>query len=111
MNVTSMTFPYRHRYRNLPIDYNIEYSRIEIEDFIEEDDDKPGEIVEKTRIVRDIFKSLVISEYAKNVFMWRFFCGEKFSEWPRTETEKELFNCYYKVVNLIKEKLNGETLF
>jgi len=111
LNATSMTSPYRHRYRNLLIDYNVEYSHIEIEDVIEEDHDRPGEIVEKTRIVRDIFESLVISEYARNVFMWRFFYGEKFSDWSGSESEKELFDCYYKVVNLIKEKLNGKTLF
>lgn len=111
LNATSSTSPYRHKYKPIPVDANISYSQIEIEDLADEDNDTPGDIVEKTRIVREIFDSLIISDYAKRVFIWRFFCGEKFSEWAGPESEKELFDVYYKVVNLIKEKLSKKTLF
>lgn len=111
LNATSSTSPYRHKYKPIPVDANICYSQIEIEDVVDDDHDRPGDIVEKTRIVRNIFDSLIISDFAKRVFSWRFFCGEKFSEWPGSETEKELFDVYYKVVSMIKEKIYNQTLF
>lgn len=111
LNATSATSPYRHKYKPIPVDANISYSQIEIEDQVDDDNDAPGDIVEKTRIVRKIFETLIISDYAKRVFIWRFFCGEKFSEWPGAETEKELFDVYYKVVNMVKEKIDNQTLF
>ena len=111
LNATSPTSPYRHRYKPIPVDANISYSQLDIEDLDYDDHDAPGDIIEKTRIVRNIFDSLIISEYAKKVFIWRFFCGERFSDWPGAESEKELFDTYYKVINLIKEKLNHKTLF
>lgn len=111
LNATSPTSPYRHKYKPIPVDANISYSQLEIEDLEYDDEDAPGDIVEKTRIVRSIFDSLIISDYAKSVFIWRFFYGEKFSEWPGIETEKELFDVYYKVVSIIKEKIGNQTLF
>ena len=111
LNATSPTSPYRHKYKPIPVDSNISYSQLEIEDQEIDDHDAPGDIVEKTRIVRRIFDSLIISDYTKRVFIWRFFYGEKFSEWPGVETEKELFDVYYKVVSMIKEKIGNQTLF
>ncbi len=111
LNATSDTSPYRHRYKPIPVDANVSYSQIEEEDVSEEDHDTPGDIVAKTRIVRNIFDSLIISDYARRVFIFRFFCGERFSDWPGPESEKELFDTYYKIIAMIKEKLNGKTLF
>lgn len=111
LNATSDTSPYRHKYKAIPTDANISYTQLEIEDIEDYDIDTPGEIIEKTRLVRKIFETLHISDYAKKVFIYRFFCGEKFSEWPGEENEKELFDVYYKIVNMVKEKLSGSTLF
>jgi hypothetical protein len=111
LNATSPTSPYRHRYKPIPVVANVSYSQIDIIDEVDDESDIPGDIVDKMRVVRGIFDSLIISEYAKKVFVWRFFCGERFSDWPGAECEKELFDTYYKVIGMIKEKLNGKTLF
>lgn len=110
LNATSDTSPYRHKYKKLPVDQNVEYSDLEIEDVTEDDYDIPGEIVRKTRIVREIFDNISVSDFARDVFTWRFFCGEKFSEWPGPESEKELFDVYYKVIAIIKDTLNNKIL-
>lgn len=112
LNATSDTSPYRHKYKAIPTDANISYTQLEIEEHIIEDVfDTPGDIVEKMRIVRNAFDSLLVSDFAKKVFTYRFFCGEKFSEWEGEENEKELFDVYYKIVCMVKEIINGETLF
>lgn len=111
LNATSPTSPYRHKYKPLPVDGNIDYARLDIEDEEYSDYDRPGEILEKTQAVRKILDKLNLSDKAKRVFCFRFFEGEMFSDWPGLESEKELFDTYYKVVGLIKEKLNNKTLF
>lgn len=111
LNATSPTSPYQHKYRPLPVDANVDYSRLDIEDLPDEDYDRPGDVLEKTNQVREILCRLNLSEKARKVFEWRFFLNEKFRDWPGPETEKELFDLYYKAEKLIKEKLNGKTLF
>jgi len=111
LNAISDTSPYRHKYKPIPVDANVDYNHLDIEDVTDEERDCTADILEKTNIVRKILDELFISEHAKSVFRWRFFCGEKFCDWTGQESEKELFDCYYKVVNLIKEKLNNISLF
>lgn len=112
LNATSNTAPYRHKYKPIPVDENVNYTQLNfIPDEEYEEIDRPHEILQKTRQVREIFDSLSLSDYARKVFIWRFFCGEMFQDWPGEEKEKELFDVYYKVINLIKEKLTKTTLF
>ena len=106
LNAISPTSPYRHKYKPIPVDANVDYRILNIEDATDDERDQTTEILGKMNLVRKILDELVVSEHAKSVFRWRFFCGEKFSDWQGIETEKELFDCYYRVVGLIKEKLN-----
>lgn len=110
LNATSDTAPYRHKYRSIPVDTNVDYSQLDIEDIFEEETDKPAEILEQTRLIRSVFESLDLSDHAKEVFTFRFFCGEKFKDWPGEEKEKDLFETYYKIIELIKNKLENKTL-
>lgn len=111
LNATSPTSPYRHKYKPVPVDANVDYSRLDLIDEDDEDYDRPAEILKKTNKVREIYSRLNLSDKARKVFEYRFFHGEMFCDWPGKETEKELFDTYYKVISLIKEKLNGKTLF
>lgn len=111
LNATSPTSPYRHQYKSLPVDGNINYTMLDIEDEEYSDHDRPGEILEKTQKIRIILDELNLSDKAMRIFCFRFFEGERFCDWPGSENEKELFDAYYKVVGLIKEKLNNKTLF
>lgn len=111
LNATSPTSPYRHRYKSLPVDANVDYTRLDIEDEVYLDYDRPGEILLKIQAVRKILDELSLSDKARRIFSFRFFEGERFCDWPGKESEKELFDAYYKVVGLIKEKLNNKTLF
>ncbi len=111
LNATSPTSPYRHQYKSIPVDVNVDYTRLDIEDEEYSDYDRPGEILEKTQTIRKILDELNLSYKARRVFSFRFFEGERFCDWPGKESEKELFDIYYRVVDLVKEKLNNKTLF
>ena len=110
LSATSPTSQYRHRYRGLPVDWNVDYTRLDIEDIKDEDHDRPGEVLEKMNKVREIVEGLNLSDYAKKVFMWRM-SGEGWEDWPGDETNKELFDVFYKIRDMVCEKLNGKTIF
>ena len=110
LNATSDTAPYRAKYKPIPRNENVDYSHLDIEDVSDDERDYPAETLEQMNKVRKILEELWLSEYAKSVFSWRFFCGEKFADWEGPENEKELFDVYYEVVELIKERLSGKQL-
>lgn len=111
LNVTSPTSPYQHKYRSVQIDNNVDYSTIEIEDECEDERDVPQEILDKIHIVREVLDEIMLSEKAREIFDYRFFHGEVFANWPGPEEDKELYEVYNKIVELIKDKLSGNTLF
>lgn len=111
LNIQSPTSPYRHKYKPIPVDENIDFQRIDLVDEEGIEQDQSGEILQKMQQVRNIFDSLQLSEKAKRVFSWKFFEGNSFSEWEGTEEKKDLYDIYNRVLELIKSKINGESLF
>ena len=112
INITSPTSPYQHKYRQVSVDTEANLSRLDVADVAECDNDKdPDEILDRMHKVRNIFESLNLSKQAKMIFTFRFFADEPFSEWPGQESKKDLYGIYNSVIELIKEKLNGECLF
>ena len=111
LNIQSPTSPYRHKYKSLPVDANIDFQRVDIIDEEDQEQDRSGEILQKMQQVRSIFESLQLSEKAKRVFSWKFFEGNSFSEWEGSEDKKDLYDIYNGVLELIKNKLGGRELF
>ena len=112
LNATSNTAPYRAKYKPIPRNENVCYTQLDIEDAAYNEYDYPAKTLEKMNKVREIVEELNLSEFAKSVFYFRFFEGEKFADWKGPENEKKLFDVYYDVVELIKERLSGKlTLF
>jgi hypothetical protein len=70
----------------------------------------PGEKLEKMNKVREIIEGLNLSDYVKKVFLWRM-SGEGWEDWLGDETNKELFDVFYKIRDMVCEKLNGKTIF
>ena len=50
--------------------------------------DKPQEIPNKVREIRELLNEIIISEKARTAFKYRLFNGEKLSSWPRSEEDK-----------------------
>lgn len=110
LNATSNTSPYKHRYKALPIDNNVDYARMELEDIESEDQDRAGDILKKMKQIRIILDELCLSNHAKSVFMWRM-SGESWTDWQGPETPKQLFDIFYKVRNMVRQRLKNESFF
>lgn len=114
LNVTSPTSPYQSRYKKYPTAEEMDFSRLEIEDDIDDGADKPAKILEEMNQVRNAYEDLLslgLPDVYRKVFEWRFFNDRAFIDWPGDEGKKELYDIYNKVKNLIKQKINGEGLF
>ena len=111
LNATSETSPYRSKYRPMPVDQNVDYSRLEIEDVKEEPVDKNELLLSRFHQVRDILQGLDLNPLARRVFEYRFFEDANFSDWPGKESLKQLYEIYNKVQELIRKKIHGESIF
>ena len=81
LNASSPTSQYRSRYKPLPVDDNVDYSRLDIEDISDDSEDRNAEILEKLHLVRETFESLDLGTVAARVFEFHFFQDGNFSEW------------------------------
>lgn len=111
LNVYSPTSPYQSRYKKASEDLNFDFSRHYYNPEVEEDDDKPGKIMERFDLVRKVYESIYLSKQAKEVFEFKFFHGCSFSEWTGPESKKELYDIYNSIIDLIKQKIKGRSLF
>ena len=73
LNASSPTSQYRSRYKPLPADDNVDYTRLDIEDIPDESEDRNTEILNKLHLVRDTFESLDLGPVAARVFEFHFF--------------------------------------
>lgn len=111
LNVTSDTSPYRHKYKPIPVDENIDWRRLNIIDEPDDGMDRSEYIREHMQDVRDMIDQLGLAEKAKRIFAWKFFAGESFVDWPGPESKKELYTIYKSVIKAIKDKVSGKLLF
>lgn len=111
LNATSDTSPYRNKYKPLPLDENVDYSKMDIEDTIEEQEDKTVIFLEEIHQVREIFETLDLSSLARDVFTFHFFQDNNFTDWPGPESLKRLYEIYNGVQELIRKKILGESIF
>lgn len=111
LNATSDTSPYRSKYKPMPVDENVDYARLEIEDVQEEIVDKNEMLLERFHQVREALEDLDLTPFAKRVFQYRFFEDSNFSDWPGNESLKQLYEMYNKVQELIRKKIAGESIF
>lgn len=111
LNATSDTSPYRHKYKSLPVDDNVDWRRLNVIDESEDEYDNATYIGEKIQIVRKILEELHLSEQSIRIFSWKFFAGESFSDWPGPEGKKELYTIYKNVFQAILEHRKGLLLF
>lgn len=110
LNACSPTSPYQSRYRPLPSDENVDYTRLEIEDVTDEQQDD-NLVIDRFRQVREAFDYLELSPLASKVFEFHFFQDQQFSDWEGQETLKQLYEIYNGVQELIRKKISGEFIF
>ncbi len=107
LNITSVTSPYRHKYKPIPADENVNWQRLDIVDESDQERDKAGVAFREMRLIRYIFDRLELTELERRVFAFKFFAGESFAEWPGTENKKMLYQAYKVVYSAIAELLHS----
>lgn len=111
LNATSLTSPYRQKTRRKDIDDNTDFQRLEIADVIEDDIDRPALILFQVELVRKVYENLELSSISKQIFEYRFFQHEDFSDWPGKESQKFLYDTYNRIITIIKSKIFKELYF
>ena len=111
LNATSPTSPYRSKYRSLPSDDNVDYTKLDIEDTKEEIVDKNELLLSRFHKVQAVLEELDLSPLARRIFEFRFLEDANFSDWPGKESLKQLYEIYNKVQELIRKKIVGESIF
>lgn len=111
LNASSMTSPYRSKYKRIPADDNSDYASLEIEDASDETEDNTEIQLQQFRQVREIYEGLGLSPLARKVFEYRFLHDLNFVDWEGPENLKDLYEIYNGVQELIRIKINGESLF
>lgn len=105
LNITSDTSPYRHKYKPIPVDENVNWQLLDIEDETDQERDKADTTLREMRLIRYIFERLELTELERQVFAFRFFAGESFSKWPGPENDKALYQAYKIVYSAIAKLL------
>lgn len=107
LNIYSHTAPFRHKYKTVATDANVNVYRLKLPEQITDDtvEDRPAITLSRFNQVRAIFESIDIPDKAKRIFAHRFFNDLPFSCWDGQESKKELYDTYYKVIKAIKAQL------
>ena len=109
LNCYSETAPYRAKYKPIP-SADVDFRRLNIESVEDLHEDTPAMMFEKFQQVRNAYEYLQLSPKAKDIFEWKWEHGESFSRWPGPETQKELYDVYNHVLEMIKDKIFNRTL-
>ncbi len=105
LNITSVTSPYRHKYKSLPVDENVDWHRLEIIDEPESEPDRAAAVLREMKLIRFVFDRLELTDLERRVFAFKFFAGASFADWPGGENEKALYQAYKVVYSAICELL------
>lgn len=105
LNITSVTSPYRHKYKPLPVDENVNWQQLEIIDEVNQGQDRAAIVLKEMRLVRFVFDRLELTDMERQVFAFKFFAGSTFAKWPGKESRKVLYESYKTVLTAIGELL------
>ncbi len=102
LNIYSPTSPYRYRYRNLPLNTDVQLSKLEIKIENDKEPDKAGTILKQVKLVRYVFERLELTELERAVFDYRFVQGRQLSQWPGDEKHSLL----YRIFSIVRDAIH-----
>ena len=105
LNITSVTSPYRHKYKPLPVDENVNWQQLDIIDEVNQGQDRAAIVLKEMRLIRFVFDRLELTDMERQVFAFKFFAGSTFAKWPGKESRKVLYESYKTVLTAIGELL------
>lgn len=106
LNSYSPTSPYKSKYKQpVKIDYDADFSRLEIEDEPDHEPDRAGETLRQYRLVKYIADGLDLTDKERQIFEFYFIHGMVYSQWPGPERSKMLYETFNMVTSVIHEIL------
>lgn len=109
INAFSPRSDFRRKILNrLPIDHKVNFRRLDIECSDYSDYDYASDVLTKFERIRIELDKADIPDLAKDIFRWKFICGNQISEWPGMEPKSKLYKMYNVAVAAIKEKVNRQ---
>lgn len=107
-NIVSESSPYRQKRICRNVDRGVDVYTLNIkEDEVGYEEDPSEKIFKQMAAVREAVEHLGLSPKAKQIFHYRFFCGDSFADWKGSEGKKKLYDTYNKVMELVKQELKG----
>lgn len=110
LNASSQTSPYQNKYKAIPFDSSINYTELEISDVPYDDELENEYLIDRIHKIRDIINRIGLSEKQIALLEFRFFQSGEFKDWKGTESIKELYDQYSKIMDVIKRKIKGELI-
>lgn len=104
-NITSPSSPWQQKRICRHIDRDVDFTKINKADEVEEPEDKAEIILNRMRKIREILNKLEIPEKSKTIFSFKFFGGEPFSAWTGKEDKSYLYKVYNRVKNILIEEV------
>ena len=101
LNITSVTSPYRHKYKPLPVDENVNWQQLDLIDEVDQGQDRAAIVLKEMRLVRFVFDRLDLTDLERQVFALKFFAGSTFAKWPGKESRRVLYESYKTVLTAI----------
>lgn len=105
LNITSVTSPYRHKYKPLPVDENVNWQQLDLIDEVDQGQDRAAIVLKEMRLIRFVFDRLELTDLERQVFAFKFFAGSTFAKWPGKESRMVLYESYKTVLTAIRELL------
>ena len=113
-NAQSDTAPFKRQYdlyKSAGTFVDVDFQVLNILDDYDESVENEQDLQEKERRFKEACDIYGLSDKARDIFRWKFIEGNKLSQWPGEENSKTLYRIYNGVLELVKDKLSGNSLF
>lgn len=113
-NAESDTAPFKRHYdlyKPAGTYTDVDFSLLDIADDREENLENEKKLQEREQRFKDACDIYGLSPKAMDIFRWKFIEGNHLSDYPHNKDRKDLYATYNGVLKLVKDKLNGNSLF
>lgn len=104
LNTHSPTAPYHRKNRYVPIDRNISFTDLVIEDTGLDQEDPEEDQLQMWRKACEILEFLDVPDLDRNIFSWKFFGDNSIRSWPVPESYPTVCKIFNQVKDLMREK-------
>lgn len=113
-NAQSDTAPFKRQYdlyKPAGTYADVDFQLLDVIDDLDDNIEKEKDLQDKELRFKDACDVYGLSDKARNIFRWKFIEGNSLSDYPYEKDKRILYAIYNGVLQLVKDKLNGYSLF